>query len=173
MVLWQYINILTMVIPIAIVLKAAVTVQWAFGDAVGFIFTMIGSLLFLLAYPIGSTYFFVKASGSVAAAARSGASSASSRIKSARENVGRGTDSASDTTATGGQSTGDQAQAMVDTEEGQSGTATSSTSSSTTAADIRDAYDAKDGDNTMSAAEMKEYVEQNPKTTTLKDKLSS
>lgn len=178
MALWQYVNILTMVIPMALVLRAAVALNWAFGDAVGFVFTIIGTLLFLLLYPIGSIYFFYRASGAVATAARSGMSTASSQIKSATERVRwGGSDSASDTSATGGESPGSQAQAMVDAEQqSESSDSTPSPSSqsspTTTAQTIRDLYDSE-GDDSMSPADMKEHIAQNDRLSTLKEDLDT
>lgn len=174
MAIWQYINFLTMVIPIAIVLRAVVAVQWALGDVVGFIFTTIGLFLFMVAYPIASIYFFFRISGSIA----SRASTVSSQIKSAGQGIWSGGGGSGKTVDTGGNPDQPQPESMIEVYKADGGSSSANTTSqttttgeTTTAEAVREANESDDPGG-MTAAEMKSYVEQHPNMTTLKERLA-
>jgi hypothetical protein len=176
-ILWQYVNFLTMVIPIALFLKIAVILSWAFGASVGFVFTILGALVFVVGYPAGSIYFFFQMSGTVASGVSSAYGGASSRIHSAKDTFGswRGSDGPPDTNASG-RSTGSSVAEMVDSTTERKrlpeGSAASTDTPTTTAAEVRGLY-AEEQSDPMSAAEMKEALSEMPRTDTLKERLDS
>jgi hypothetical protein len=146
--IWQYINLLTMSIPIAILLRAAVAVKWSFGFS-GFLATVgiLGLFLLMAIYPVVSTYLFFQMSGHIGSVASAATSGAATRVGSATEKMGWGRDSASDTSATSGSTPSTRAQAMSDAQEQLtlSSSATARThragdDSSTTASKIREQY---------------------------------
>jgi hypothetical protein len=177
MALWQYVNVLTIIIPMAILLKAATIVGYSSGNSIAAILVLIALFLFAAAYPLLSTYFFLKMGGKITGGMKAAASDAASKVGTAKERLDWRGDTASDTSATGGASTGSQARASVTAGQQSESSATSSSASSqsshtTTAQTIRDLYDGGD-DDPMSPADMKEYVNNHPKTATLKEKFNS
>ena len=112
MAIWQYVNILTMVIPMAIVLKAAAIVGFNPGNGVAAMLVLIALFLVTASIPFVSTWFFLQIPGKAARGAKSAAVGAASRVDSAKEKMW-GSDDSSDSTATGNTSPGDRTEAAV------------------------------------------------------------
>jgi hypothetical protein len=114
MALWQYVNVLTMVIPMAVFLRAATVVNFSTEQ------TLQGMILLIALYgaaavmPVITTWAFAKMKGKAVAGAKSAAAGAASRAGAMKDSVW-GSGSSSDSTATGGMSPGDRAEAAVET----------------------------------------------------------
>ena len=114
MALWQYVNVLTMVIPMAVFLRAATVVKFTAEE------TLKGMILLIALYgaaavmPVIMTWAFAKMKGKAVAGAKSAAAGAASRAGAMKDSVW-GSGSSSDSTATGNTSPGDRAEAAVET----------------------------------------------------------
>jgi hypothetical protein len=132
MAIWQYVNVLTMVIPIAVLLKGAAVVSLSLEGKSSVVSMLILVALFLVAatIPFISTYFFIQMPGTAKKSAKKGASGAWNRLGDAKDKMGWGGDgSASDSTATSGNSPGENADetvaAALDSRPGSSGSGSS------------------------------------------------
>jgi len=188
MAIWQYVNALTMVIPIAILLRAATAVEFSPGEGIKAMLILTALFLATVTIPFISTYFFIQMPGKVAGGMRSAASSAASRIGDAKEKIGSGGDvSATDSTATAGSNPDDRTEEAVEARQADetssglpsSGTLDSSTdgkrvssdSPDTTAAEVRK-LDEEDHADPMNDEAMKESFFEHPRRTTMEGKLA-
>jgi hypothetical protein len=144
--IWQYVNVLTMVIPMALVLRAAVVVKWSWGFG-GFaaVLVILGLFLLMAAYPIVGVYLFLQVPGLVRSGASSVASDAVSRGKSVKDQFSGSEDNTkSATSATTGTTPNTRATAMSEAQEKTTTTTARHRSRSagftTTAAKIRNRY---------------------------------
>lgn len=185
MAIWQYVNVLTMVIPMAILLKAAAIVNFSPGDGVVAMLVLIALFLLTVSIPVISTYFFIQVSGSVVGRVKSATAGAASRVGDSKDKGGGGSDdSGSDTTATAGTNPGGRTEDAVAasnqrSDVPKSGTLTSSTdtlnssnSSDTTSAQVR-ALDRERERDPMSPSAMKSaYFDDSQRRTTTQSKLA-
>ena len=188
MAIWQYVNVLTMVIPIAILLRAATAVEFSPGEGIKAMLILTALFLATVSIPVVSTYFFIQMTGKVAGGVRSAASGAASRIGDAKEKIGSGGDeSATDSTATAGSNPDDRTEEAVEARQADetssglpsSGTLDSSTdgkrvssdSPDTTAAEVRK-LDEEDHADPMNDEAMKESFFEHPRRTTMEGKLA-
>ena len=119
--IWQYVNVLTMVIPMAILLRAAAIVGFDPGSGVASMLVLIALFLITVSLPFVSTWFFLQIPGKAASAGKSAATGAASRVGSAKEKLW-GSDDSSDSTATGNTSPSERTEAAVEaSSESQSG----------------------------------------------------
>ncbi len=155
--IWQYINILTMSIPIAIILQAAVTVKWGFGFG-GFVgvLAILGLFIVMLLYPLISTYFFLQMPGYIGSKASVVATGAANRVGAAKQKVGWGSSAtASDSGATSGTTVEEMTNASEASSSGSSRQNTSTSYTQTTlASKIRDKYDREQAQQSRSSASL-------------------
>ena len=188
MAIWQYVNLLTMVIPMAILLSAATAVEFNPGEGIEAMLILIALFLAAVSIPFVSTYFFIQMPGKVAGGVRSAASSAASRIGDAKEKIGSGGDvSATDSTATAGSNPDDRTEEAVEARQADEtssglpssgtldsspdGKRVSSDSPDTTAAEVRK-LDEEDHADPMNDEAMKESFFEHPRRTTMEGKLA-
>lgn len=166
--IWQYVNVLTMVIPMAILLKAAALVNFSPGDGAEAMLVLIALFLFALCIPVISTYFFIQVPGKVAGRMKSVAAGAASRVGAAMNKLGWGEGPSNDSTATAGTSPGERTDDAVEasTSANNSGIPSSEEQSKTTAADVRALEEEKDRDPMNPAAMKHAYFEDRPQRTT-------
>ena len=94
-VLWQYVNVLTMVIPMAILLKAAAVVNFSTSSGVVSMLVLVALFLFAVSIPAITTYTFLQIPGKAARVGYSAAAGAASHASTAKEKFGwAGDDSA-------------------------------------------------------------------------------
>jgi|AntDeeMinimDraft_5_1070356.scaffolds.fasta_scaffold03521_5 hypothetical protein len=139
MAIWQYVNVLTMTIPIAVLLKAAAVVSLEIQGKPDVVAMLILVALFGVAalFPVITTYFYIQMPGTAKKAAKRGASGAYSRLGAAKDKIGwSGDDSASDSSATSGSSPGENTDeavaASLDSQPGSSGSESQSSTSTST-----------------------------------------
>jgi hypothetical protein len=113
--IWQYVNILTMVIPMAVFLKAAVIVDFSPTNGIGGMLVLLALFLLAVVVPIIQTYFFIQIPGTAAWAAKSAGSAAASRLGIGGGDDEDSDDSSADSTATGNASPGERAESAVET----------------------------------------------------------
>ena len=126
--IWQYVNILTMVIPMAVFLKAALIVDFSPTNGIGGMIVLLALFGFAVIVPIIQTYFFIQIPGTAAWAAKSAGSAAASRLGIGGDDDGD--DSSADSTATGSTSPGDRAESAVGTTSASSSSSNSGVPSS-------------------------------------------
>jgi hypothetical protein len=113
--LWQYANVLTLVIPMALFLKAATLIKFNPGETLKGMILLIGLFFAALCIPGISTYAFLQMPGKAVGGVKSAAAGAASRVDAAKDKLGWGDDeAASDSTATGDTSPGDRTEDAVD-----------------------------------------------------------
>lgn len=152
--IWQYINVLTMSIPIAIILQAAVTVKWGFGFG-GFVgsLAVLGLFIVMVVYPMLSTYFFLQMPGYIGSKASALTTGAANRVGAAKRRVGWGSAAtASDSSATSGTTVKEMTDASEASSNGQN-TSTSYTRT-TLASKIRDKYEREQVQQSRSSASL-------------------
>lgn len=128
--IWQYVNILTMVIPMAVFLKAAVIVNFSPTNGIGGILVLLALFGLAVIVPVIQTYFFIQIPGTAAWAAKSAGSAAASRLGIGGGDDGDSDDSSADSTATGSTSPGARAESAVETTSASSSSSSSGLSSS-------------------------------------------
>ena len=112
--IWQYVNVLTMVIPMAAFLKAALIVDFSPTDGIGGMIVLLALFILAVVFPLIQTYFFIQIPGTAAWAAKTAGSAVASRVGAAKEKVWGSDDSSADSTATGNTNPGDRAEAAVE-----------------------------------------------------------
>lgn len=114
-VLWQYVNVLVMVIPMAILLKAAAIVNFSTDDGIVAMLILVALFLTTTVIPLVSTYTFLQIPGKAARAGKSAAVGAASRAGDIKDRIGWGGDeSGSDGTATADTSPGSRTEQAVE-----------------------------------------------------------
>lgn len=188
-VLWQYVNVLAMVIPIAILLKAAAIVSFSTSSGVVAMLVLIALFLFAVSIPTITTYTFLQVPGKAASVGKSAAAGAASRASTAKDKLGwGGDDSASTGTATGDTSPGSRTEQAVEvsTDGGTTGIPSSGElspeqvesidptgESATTAGQVRDLEQAEHQDPMNPSAMKESYFEDHPQRMTMDEKLAS
>ncbi|EMA47810.1 hypothetical protein [Halococcus salifodinae] len=112
--LWQYVNVLTMVIPMAVFLKAALIVDINPTNGIGGMIVLLALFGLAVIVPIIQTYFFIQIPGTAAWAAKSAGAAAASRLGIGGDDADDSGSSSADTTATGNTSPGDRAEAAIE-----------------------------------------------------------
>jgi hypothetical protein len=188
-VLWQYVNVLTMVIPMAILLKAAAIVSFTTSSGIVSMLVLVALFLLAVSIPGITTYTFLQIPGKAGRAGKSAAAGAASRASAAKDKLGWGGDeSASSGTATGDTSPGSRTEQAVEvsTDGGTTGIPSdgelsdeqiesmdSAGGSTTTAGQVRDLEQSKDQD-PMNPSSMKEsYFEDHPQRMTMTEKMAN
>jgi hypothetical protein len=183
--IWQYVNVLTMVIPMAILLKAAAVVSLGLENKSDIVAMAILVALFAIAMiiPFITTYLYIQMPGTAKKVAKKGAKKARGRLGDPREKLGWGGDgSASESTATGSTSPGDRGEAalvaVTDANSGSgsgsglgfSGSGTARSTSDTTASRVRKFYKHTHSDPMSDEAMLEAYSEDNSRASTLQEK---
>ncbi|GAA0459843.1 hypothetical protein GCM10008985_15290 [Halococcus dombrowskii] len=188
-IIWQYVNLLTMVIPMAILLKAAAVVSFTVESGVVSMLVLVALFLFAVSIPGITTYTFLQVPGKVGRAGKSAAAGAASRASAAKDKLGwGGDDSASSGTATGDTSPGVRTEKAVEvsTDGGTTGLPSDGElsdeqiesmdpagGSTTTAGQVRDLEQSNHQD-PMNPSSMKEsYFEDHPQRMTMGEKLAN
>lgn len=127
--IWQYVNVLTMVIPMAVFLKAALIVDFSPTNGIGGIIVLLALFGLAVIVPVIQTYFFIQIPGTAAWAMKSAGSAAASRLGIGGDDDD-GDDSSADSTATGSTSPGDRAESAVETTSAGSSSSSSGLSGS-------------------------------------------
>ncbi|WP_273837461.1 hypothetical protein [Halococcus sp. PRR34] len=187
-VLWQYVNVLTMVIPMAILLKAAAIVSLTTSSGVVSMLVLVALFLFAVSIPTITTYTFLQIPGKAASVGKSAAVGAADRASTAKDKLGWSRDSASTATATGDTTPGSRTEQAVEvsTDGGRSGIPSSGELSSeqvesidptresaTTAGQVRDLEQAEHQDPMNPSAMKESYFEDHPQRMTMDEKLAS
>jgi hypothetical protein len=175
--IWQYVNVLTMVIPMAVLLKAAAVVSLGLKGKSSVVAMFILVALFLVAatIPFITTYFYIQMPGTAKKGAKKGVSSARGRIGDAKDKMGWGDDeSASESTTTASASPGDRGEeavdAATDTSSGLSTSGTVDSTSDTTASQVRELYEQQHTDPMSDEAMLQAYFEDRSRPSTLQEK---
>lgn len=188
-VIWQYVNVLTMVIPMAILLKAAAIVSFTVESGVVSMLVLVALFLFAVSIPGITTYTFLQVPGKVGRAGKSAATGAASRASTAKDKLGwSGDGSASSGTATGDTSPGVRTEQAVEvsTDGGTPGVPSDGElpdeqiesmdpagGSTTTAGQVRDLEQSKSQDPMNPSAMKESYFEDHPQRMTMDEKLAS
>ncbi|EMA54785.1 hypothetical protein C450_04953 [Halococcus salifodinae DSM 8989] len=188
-VIWQYVNVLTMVIPMAILLKAAAIVSFTTSDGVVAMLVLVALFLFAVSIPTITTYTFLQVPGKAASVGKSAAAGAADRASTAKDKLGwDGDDSASTGTATADTSPGSRTEQAVEvsTDGGTTGIPSSGElapeqvenidptgGSATTAGQVRDLEQAEHQDPMNPSAMKESYFEDHPQRMTMDEKLAS
>lgn len=184
--IWQYVNVLTMVIPMAILLKAAAVVSLGLENKSDIVAMVILVALFAIAMiiPFITTYLYIQMPGTATKATKMGLSKAYGRLGDARKKMGWGGDgSASESTATGSTSPGDRGEnalvAATDASSGSgsgsdsgsgsgfSGSGTAQSTSDTTASRVRKFYKHSHSDPMSDEAMLEAYSVDNSRASPL------
>lgn len=188
-IIWQYVNLLTIVIPMAILLKAAAVVSFTTESGVVSMLVLVALFLFAVSIPGITTYTFLQVPGKVGRAGKSAAAGAASRASAARDKLGWGGDgSGSSGTATGDTSPGVRTEQAVEvsTDGGTTGVPSEGDlsdeqiesmdpagGSSTTAGQVRDLERSKSQDPMNPSAMKESYFEDHPQRMTMDEKLAN
>ena len=188
-VLWQYVNVLTMVIPMALLLKAAAVVSFSTSSGVVSMLVLVALFLFAVSIPGITTYTFLQVPGTAARAGYSAAAGAAAYAGTAKEKLGwGGEDSASSGSATGDSSPGVRTEQAVEasTDGGTTGIPNSGElsheqveqmdstgGSTTTAGQVRELEQSKNRDPMNPSAMKESYFEDHPQRTTMQEKLAN
>src|SRR5699024_10372499 len=193
--IWQYVNVLTMAIRLAALLKAAVIVKFSVSKGIGGMIVLIALFGFALVIPAIQTYFFIQVPGAIKNRAKSAAAGAATRVGGAAKNqIWASGESSSDSPPSADTSPGDRTEDAVEAsteESGSSGVPSSGElsaesidkmdpthTSQTTAGKVRD-LDANRDRDPMNPTAMKESyfedeieIEDHPRRTTMRHKLA-
>jgi hypothetical protein len=170
--LWQYVNVLVMVIPMAVFLKAATLINFgnSIGDTLHGMIVLCALFAAAASMPIFTTFGFYKMSGRAAEGVKSVGKRVGNRAGgAAKDRLWNSDDSATDSTATANTSPSDQTEEAVEAaSETSSGLASSGTVDSTpdtTAAEVRALDEKQHGDPMNPDAMYESYAEQTQQTT--------
>jgi hypothetical protein len=190
-ILWQYVNILTMVIPMAILLKAAAIASFSTSGGVQGMLLLIGLFLMAVSVPGITTYTFLQIPGKAGQYGKVAAAGAVGHASTAKGRLSGGSeDSSSSATTTGDTSPGDRTEEAVEvsTNGERSGVPSSGELSddqiesmdadggstpTTTAGKVRD-LDNSENQDPMNPSAMKEsYFDDDPRRETMNEKLAN
>ena len=190
-ILWQYVNILTMVIPMAILLKAAAIASFSTSGGVQGMLLLIGLFLMAVSVPGITTYTFLQIPGKAGQYGRVAAAGAVGHASAAKDRLRGGSeDSASSGAATGDTSPGDRTEEAVEvsTDDGRSGVPSSGELSddqiesmdadggstpTTTAGKVRALDNSENQDPMNPSAMKKSYFDDDPRRETMNGKLAN